>query len=146
MSEYLRPIPVPDENTERFWAAAREHKLSFQQCQHCLHFAHPPVLFCNHCNELDSPSFEFAPVGGIGTIVNWTVMHDAMVVGFDPPWVNVMVEFPEQLNFFYVAILEDGPVPELRIGAEVEVVFTDINDEISLPCFRLRHPQPRSPR
>lgn len=137
MQEYERPIPVPDDMTKGFWAAARQHCLAFQRCQHCQTYAHPPTLFCKGCSELDSPSFEFEPVSGRGRIVNWTVMHDSMVKGFVAPWVNILVEFPEQPNLFYASILEDGVSSDLRIGAEVEVVFHDINDEISLPCFKL---------
>jgi uncharacterized OB-fold protein len=137
VEEYARPIPVPDEITIGFWQAARHHRLAFQRCEHCGNFAHPPVQFCRNCAELDDPKFEFVPISGKGSIVNWTVMHDAMVVGFEPPWVNVLVEFPEQKHLFFVAILQDGVVPGLRIGAGVEVIFTDISEDISLPCFRL---------
>lgn len=138
MKEYERPIPVPDELTAGFWSAAREHRLVFQRCQHCQTYAHPPVLFCKGCGELDDPFFKFEQISGSGKIVNWTVMHDAMVRGFEPPWVNILVEFPEQRHLFYVAILEDGNVPDLKIGANVEVVFHDINEQMSLPCFRLQ--------
>jgi uncharacterized OB-fold protein len=137
MNEYDRPIPVPDELTMEFWAAAREHRLAFQRCKHCQTYAHPPVLFCKGCGELENPSFEFVPVSGRARIVNWTVMHDSMVKGFKPPWVIVLVEFPEQRHLFYVSILEDTDSPKLKIGADVEVIFRDISEEMSLPCCKL---------
>jgi len=137
MTAYERPIPVPDEITAGFWTAARQHRLVFQRCQHCKSYAHPPVLFCKHCGNLDNPSFEFEQISGKGKIVNWTVMHDAMVSGFKPPWTNVLVEFPEQAQLYFVGILDEAKPADLKIGAAVEVVFHDINEEISLPCFRL---------
>lgn len=137
MIEYSRPIPVPDDMTEGFWSAARNHQLAFQRCQHCQTYTHPPVLFCKNCCELDNPEFKFEPVSGLGRIVNWTVMHDAMVKGFVAPWVNVLVEFPEQRHLFYASILEDSISADIKIGARVQVVFNDINDDISLPCFKL---------
>jgi len=137
MKEYERPIPVPDESTKGFWAAAREHRMAFQRCKHCLTYAHPPVLFCKSCGELEHPSFEFAAVAGRAQIVNWTVMHDSMVKGFDPPWVIVLLEFPEQRHLFYVSILEGEDTSRLKIGAAVEMTFRDINAEISLPCCKL---------
>jgi uncharacterized OB-fold protein len=111
--------------------------MAFQRCKYCQTYAHPPVLFCKGCGELENPSFEFVPVSGRARIVNWTVMRDSMVKGFEPPWVIVLVEFPEQRHLFYVSILEGTDLSNLKIGADVEVVFRDISEEISLPCCKL---------
>ena len=136
--KYDRPIPVPDDATSGFWTAARKHRLAFQQCQHCKTFSHPPTQFCKSCSNLDNPLFEFVPVSGKAKIVNWTVMHDSMVKGFEPPWAIVLAEFPEQAQLFYVAMLVESDMRDLKIGAEVDTVFHDINAEISLPCYKLR--------
>jgi uncharacterized OB-fold protein len=139
MSSYEKPLPVPDETTGEFWAQARKHRLVFQRCQHCGTYAHPPVDFCSACHNLTDPSFRFEEVGTRGRIVNWTVMHDKMVRGFedDDPWVNVLVELDEQERLLFMATLEDGRVPGLVVGAPVEVAFRDVTDTVSLPCFRL---------
>jgi len=142
--KYGRPVPVPDEATAEFWAQAREHRLVFQRCQHCGTYAHPPVLFCQSCHNLDEPSFKFEQSNGLGKVVNWTVTHDPMVLGFEPPWVNVLVEMAEQPHLLFAAILEDGPSPQLKIGAPVEVVFRDVTADVSLPYFRLARGQART--
>ncbi len=135
-----RPIPVPDDDTKDFWDAARRHELVIQRCTHCGHFAHPPVEFCPACHRLDAPAFAFEPVSGRGRIVSWTVVHDAMVSGFEgqPPWANVVARLDDQDDLYLMATLEapaDGEV--LTLGAPVEVTFSDVTPEISLPTFRL---------
>jgi hypothetical protein len=66
-------------------------------------------------------------------------MRDVMVKGFeqDQPWVNVLVEMDEQRSLCFVATLEDGLSPDLKLGATVEVVFKDVTPNISLPYFKL---------
>jgi uncharacterized OB-fold protein len=140
LTEYSKPIPIPDEETSPFWKAVRNHELMFQRCQHCGTFAHPPVAFCEHCHNLSDPTFQFEPVDGLGRIVSWTVMWDAMVSGFegDSPWVHALVEMDQQSGLTFTATLEDGPAPGLTIGAPVEVVFRDVTPTVTLPYFRLQ--------
>ena len=35
MADYLKPLPVPEVETEPFWAACKEHRLDIQQCDDC---------------------------------------------------------------------------------------------------------------
>lgn len=139
MTNYTKPIPVPDDDTRGFWEAARKHDFAFQRCQHCGTYAHPPVAFCDHCHNVADPSFAFEAVSGRGKVVNWTVMYDAMVSGFenDVPWVHALVSIDEQPSLTFAATIEDGVSDRLRIGAPVEVVFRDVTDSISIPYFRL---------
>lgn len=139
MGEYAKPIPVPDEETAPFWAAARRHELVFQRCDHCGNYAHPPVRFCCHCHNLAEPSFDFAPISPRGKVLNWTVMCDAMVQGFadEVPWVHVLVSFDDQPNLNFAATLVDGVCDNLKLGAPVEVIFRDVTNGVTLPLFRL---------
>jgi uncharacterized protein len=139
MAEYAKPLPVPDEETAPFWAAARRHELVFQRCHYCGSYAHPPVQFCLHCHNVAEPRFDFAPVSPRGKILNWTIMRDAMVQGFagDVPWVHALVSFDDQPGLTFAATLVDGPSDKLRVGAPVEVIFTDVTDGEALPFFRL---------
>lgn len=141
MSEesYDRPVPEPDEMTAGFWEQTLHDRLAIQRCQHCGTYAHPPVQFCRNCHNLDDPSFQFEPVSGRGVIVSWTVLHDQMVSGFEtePPWVNALVELEEQPGLEFLATLEDGPVPDLVLGAPVEVTFQHVTPHVSLPYFKL---------
>jgi uncharacterized OB-fold protein len=142
VTEYKKPIPIPDDESRPFWEAARLHRLSFQRCQHCGTYAHPPVAFCDHCHNVAMPSFEFEPVSGRGKIVNWTVMREAMVSGFenDVPWIYAEIELDEQEGLTFLANLEDDVsevTDRLAIGAPVEVTFHDITDTATWPYFKL---------
>ena len=138
MSTYDRPIPVPDETTAGFWDGVREHQLRFQRCTHCGHFAHLPVSFCQACHNLADPSFRFQAVSGRGRIVNWTVIHDHMVAGFQgaDPLVHVLVEMDEQADLRFPATLIGDP-SGLALRAPVQVVFREVTDGVTLPYFEL---------
>ena len=137
-TEYKKPIPVPDEKTSGFWEAARQHQLSFQRCNHCGYFFHPPTIYCSNCNAFE-PSFGWTPVSGKGKVKSWVVMYDPLVSGFedDVPWVNVLVQLDEQEDLLFLSGLEDGPNAPIKLGAPVEVTFKDVSPEISIPYFKL---------
>ena len=136
--KYDRPVPVPDEMTAGFWEAVRRHELSFQRCQHCGTYAHPPVSFCLGCHNLARPEFSFEKVSGRGTIVNWTVITDQMVSGFigADPIVHVLVRMDEQEDLLFPATLI-GSTVGLVLGAPVETVIRDVAPGVSLPYFQL---------
>ena len=144
MTDYAKPVPVPDEVTRPFWEAARSHQLHFQRCTHCGTYAHPPTTFCHTCHDVTDPAFEFAPITPRARIVNWTVMYDAMVAGFaeQGPWVHALVAFDDQPDLTFTATLLDGVSDRLELGAPVEVVFDDVTDDVTLPMLRLIQPQP----
>lgn len=139
MADYAKPIPVPDEATEGFWQAAKEHRLAFQRCQHCGYYFHPPAIVCSNCRAYE-PSFAWATVSGRGKVKSWVTYRDALVGGFeaDIPWVNVLVELEEQPGLIFLATLADGAGAPLRHGAPVEVTFRDITPDVTLPMFKLR--------
>ncbi len=137
-SDYQRPIPVPDETTQPFWDAVARHEVAFQRCQHCGRFDHLPVSFCRGCHNVEDPQFAFEVVPGRGTIVNWTVIHDHMVMGFqgEDPLVHVLVRFDVQDDLFFPATLI-GDTSGLALDAPVEVVFQEVTPGVTLPYFQL---------
>ncbi|GAY11619.1 Zn-ribbon domain-containing OB-fold protein [Pseudonocardia sp. N23] len=136
--DYDKPVPVPDEDTAPFWNAARQHDLAFQRCDHCGAFAHPPVAFCLRCNEVTTPSFTFERVEPTARVVNWTLIQDQMVAGFEdePPICWVLGEMTAHPGLFYPAALIDYVESDLQIGAVLDVVFRDVAPMTTLPYFR----------
>jgi uncharacterized OB-fold protein len=138
MSEQNRkPLPAVDDLSLPFWEAAKQHKLVVQRCQECSYFNHPPRLACDACQ---SQQLQFEPVSGQGTIYTFTVMHQPNIAGFEDqiPYINILVELEEQPLLFMVSNLPDSEKDKVRIGGQVEAYFEDVNDEITLPQFRLR--------
>jgi uncharacterized OB-fold protein len=131
-----KPLPAPDELSQPFWEAAKQHRLVMQRCQECGYFNHPPRSACDACQ---SQQLQFGPVSGRGTIYSFTVMHQPNIAGFEDqiPYVNIFVELEEQPLLFMVANLPGSERDKVGIGGRVEVYFEDVNEEITLPQFRL---------
>jgi hypothetical protein len=131
-----RPVPVPDETSAEFWAAAADHRLVIARCARCAEFSHPPSTVCPHCGSTD-PAFGFELVGGSGVIRSWTVMRQSFLPGFDVPFVLVDVELAAQEDLRLIGRLVDGSDAPLRLGAPVRVVFEDIAPGVAVPGFEL---------
>ena len=135
-SQVTRPIPVPDALTKPFWDAAREGVLALQRCQSCGHFQHPPYATCVNCVSID---LQFEPVSGKGSIYAYTIMYHTGDRRFAPavPYASIIVELDDAPGALLAANLFDAPYTAAKVGRRVEVVFERLNDEITLPQFRL---------
>jgi uncharacterized OB-fold protein len=60
-------------------------------------------------------------------------MHPAFL---DVPYATVVVELEEGPRV--MTWLRDVPLAAIRVGLEVEVLFEDVSDEVTLPMFRPR--------
>lgn len=130
-----KPVPVPDELSQPFWDAAREHRLVAQRCAECGYYNHPPRPTCDRCA---SQNLSFAPLSGRGTIYTYTVMHQPNVAGFENeiPYVNIVVELDEQPMLFMVSNLPHSELARIRIGGRVEVWFEERGAELVIAQFR----------
>lgn len=135
-SKVTRPIPVPNEWTQPFWDAAREGVLALQRCQSCGRFQHPPYATCVNCISTD---LRFEPVRGKGTIYSYTIMYHAGDRRFAAaiPYASIIVELDGAPGALLVGNLLDAPYTAAKVGRRVEVVFEKLNDDITLPQFRL---------
>jgi uncharacterized OB-fold protein len=135
-SQVTRPIPVPNEWTKPFWDAAKQGVLALQRCQSCGHFQHPPYATCVNCMSID---LTFEPVQGKGTIYSYSIMYHAGDRRFAAaiPYASIIVELDGAKGALLAGNLLDVPYTEARVGRRVEVVFQQLNDDITLPQFRL---------
>jgi len=135
-SDVTRPIPVPDQYTKPFWDAAKREVLELQRCQSCGHFQHPPYPTCLNCMSID---LKFEPVGGSGTIYAYTYMYHTGDKRFASavPYASIVVELDDAPGALMAANLLGVPHTEAKVGRRVEVVFEPLNDEITLPQFKL---------
>src|ERR1700761_2373509 len=90
-----RPLPLVDDETAFFWAAARQHRLEMQYCDECKKYLHYPRPFCP--GRL-SAEMTPRPLSGRGTVYTFTVTEQA----FHPywadrlPYVLIVVDLEEQ--------------------------------------------------
>ncbi|HLW71560.1 MAG TPA: OB-fold domain-containing protein [Candidatus Binataceae bacterium] len=130
-----KPVPLADELSAPFWAAAREGRLVVQRCV-CGYYNHPPRQVCDQCL---SQELKFVPVSGRGKIYSFTIMHQRDVAGFESeaPFLNLVVELDAQPMLLMVANLPAAERDRVRIGAPVEVQFEDRGGGAVIPQFRL---------
>ncbi len=133
MSDYLKPIPVPSEDSKPHWEGAKRHELCLQRCQECGAFRLPPAPLCPECTAMGG---EWTKVSGRGKVYSFVIFHRAYHKAFekDLPYAVAVIE------------LEDGPrlvsnivgiAPDrIRCDMPVEVTFEDITSDATLPKFR----------
>jgi uncharacterized protein len=134
-----KPTPVPDGRSARYWQAANEGRLEIQRCQACRTYHHPPLTMCTHCHSED---LRHEPVSGNGTIYTFTITYDARTPAFAArqPYAIVWVELDEQPRLRVLANMPDTPLDQVKIGAQVEVLFEEIAPNIKVPQFTLVDP------
>lgn len=133
-----RPVPVPDERSAPYWDFAARGVLALARCGQCGRFAHPPDVVCPRCHHTD-PRFAFEPVEGTGYVRSWTVVRQSFLPGFDVPFVlvDVALDLAKGDDVRLIGRLVDGPDAPLRIEAEVEVTFEQLDDGVAVPAFTL---------
>jgi uncharacterized OB-fold protein/acyl dehydratase len=127
------PRPRPSINRDNaFWfEGAKAHQLLIQRCTGCETLRHPPGPACPSCRSFDWDAVE---ASGRGTVYSFTVNHYPKVPAFDYPLAVGLIELEEGVRV--VANIVDIAPDAIEIGAPVEVVFTDFDDELTLPQFR----------
>jgi len=135
-SKVTRPIPVANDLSKPFWEAAKRGALELQRCQACRRFQHPPYATCVNCMAID---LKFEPVRGQGAIYAYTIMYHAGDKRFASaiPYASIIVELDDAPGALMAGNLLDAPYTEAKVGRRVEVTFEPLNDDITLPQFRL---------
>jgi uncharacterized OB-fold protein len=129
------PLPQPSPLTRFFWDAIRQHRLEILRCDTCGHYVHYPRPICEQCLGTQlSPS----PVSGVGILYSYTAVMQAFHPYFVDklPYVLAVIELPEQAGLRITTAMVDYEEAELRVGLPVEVVFTDVAPDLTLPYFR----------
>jgi len=134
MSNYEKPLPVVEAFNKPYWEAARRHELVIQRCKDCGTFRFYPRPFCIKCWSANT---DWVKLSGRGKVYTYTIVRRASHPAFenDVPYVWACIELEEGVRLGSNII---GCKPEdVKIGLNVEVVFDDVTDEITLPKFRL---------
>ncbi|HEX7736304.1 MAG TPA: OB-fold domain-containing protein [Ktedonobacteraceae bacterium] len=132
-SAYKRPLPVPNEASQPFFAGAREHRLMIQRCSACGAFMWPVHTRCINCLGSD---IGWVQASGQGTLYSFVLMHQVFHPGFasEVPYNIAEVDLAEGLRI--ISNIADCSNDQLRIGMPLEVTFEVLTDEITLPRFK----------
>ena len=132
-STYKKPLPNITPLNQPFWESTKQGVLQFQHCQSCGHTWYPIGPRCPKCL---SDNYEWKPASGRGKVLTYTIFHQVYNAAFkeDVPYNVAIIELEEDVRMFsnIVGISND----EIEVGMEVEVVFEEATDEITIPRFR----------
>jgi uncharacterized OB-fold protein len=132
MADTAKPIPVPNEDSRKFWDACRENKLLLQQCKACGHVRFYPRILCTECGSTETTWIELS---GRGNVYSHTTIHRAPSAAFkaDVPYVLALVSLEEGGRMMTNIV---GCKPEqVAIDMPVKVIFEKYSDEIYVPKF-----------
>jgi uncharacterized OB-fold protein len=129
--------PVVSRDTEFFWEGTAASELRVQRCGECGRLRHPPGPACPACG---STRPEFVVASGRGTVYSYVVHHHPPVPGRTLPIVVALVELAEGVRM--VGELLDADPGGVAIGSPVEVAFVRVDDDLTLPAWRLGAARP----
>jgi uncharacterized OB-fold protein len=124
--------PVVSQDTAFFWAGTARRELRVQRCEKCGRLRHPPGPACPECGSLE---LGHVLAAGTGVVYSYVVHHHPPVPGHECPFVIVLVDLPEGVRMLGELLGADPG--EVRIGAPVRVDFVRVDDELTLPAWRL---------
>lgn len=126
-----RPLPAITEMNSHFWTGGKDGRLHILRCEACGHYIHPYAARCTRCR---SAAIAPVAVSGRGTVVGFTVNHQAWLPGVAVPYVVAIVQLEEQSDLRLMTNLPRTPLEAVRVGLAVKVYFEQDGD-IFVPLF-----------
>ncbi|HEX6340645.1 bifunctional MaoC family dehydratase N-terminal/OB-fold nucleic acid binding domain-containing protein [Umezawaea sp.] len=127
----IRPATTLD--TEYFWEGTALGELRIQRCGGCGLLRHPPGPMCPECGAT-KPTHLVSD--GVGEVYSYVVHHHPRVPGRETPFVVALVELDEGVRM--LGELTGIAPDDVRVGLPVEVVFTRVDDDLTMPSWRPR--------
>jgi uncharacterized OB-fold protein len=130
-----KPLPTIQPEWENYWAKAKQHELWLMRCNDCHKAYFYPRAICPNCFSRNTEWFQSS---GKGSLYAFAIVHRAPMPAFrdDTPYVVAYIELEDGVRF-PTNLVDIEPDPEhVKIGMACEVVFEDINDNITLPKFK----------
>ncbi len=131
---HIKPLPMPDADSEAYWRGIREGKLLLQHCKQCGHVQFYQQAICRECG---SEHLEHRPASGRGTVHSFSVVYRAPGPAFkhDTPYAVLLVELAEGPRMISSFVGDDPLV--VTFDMPVELVCEPVGDTgVVLPRFR----------
>ena len=130
----MPPQPVPDVDSEGFWAATAVGRLALCRCESCGLWMQPPLARCRAC---DGPT-SFQDVAGTGTVYSFIVVRQPSVPGYldDLPYVVALVDLDEQRRLRLPARIVGAAPEDVHIGQRVRAALVALpGGNYTVPVF-----------
>lgn len=126
---------TPDVFTTPFWEATAQHRLVVPRCTTCGTYRFPPSAFCYVCRTQE---VEWVEQPGRGTLYSYTVAWHPLLpdVSDSVPYIPAVVELPDTGGVRLIANLIEVRPSEVRIGMDLELVWRDVHDDVTVATFR----------
>ncbi|WP_237047810.1 bifunctional MaoC family dehydratase N-terminal/OB-fold nucleic acid binding domain-containing protein [Lentzea guizhouensis] len=121
--------PSVNRDTEYFWEGTKQGELRIQRCGGCGLLRHPPGPMCPECGATKP---KYLVSDGRGIVYSYVVHHHPQVPGKQTPFVIALVELDEGVRMLGELDGEPG------VGLPVEVVFTEVDDDLTMFGWRPR--------
>ncbi len=133
MKEYNKPLPVPSLWSKPFWEGCKRHELLIQKCNDCGKRIFYPKLYCPDCL---SANIGWEKASGRGKIYTYPIAHSYVPTEFADtvPYVLAVIKLEEGVQM--LSNIVGCQSEQVKCDMEVEVVFEDVTDEITLPKFK----------
>ena len=119
-------------DTEPFWRAAKEHRLTACQCASCGHFRMPPTSFCPQCQSSEK---NWPDLPGTGSIFSFAICSTNPATGEPYVYVPAVVSLDGTDDARLVTNLAGINAENVKIGMKVIVDWNPIQQGWSLPIF-----------
>jgi uncharacterized OB-fold protein len=124
--------PVRNRDTNFFWEGTAAGELRIQSCNACGLLRHPPGPLCPSCHAADRG---YVVSSGRGRVYSFVTHHAPQVPGKQLPLLLAVVELEEGVRM--VGEVRGAAEGEVDVGTPVQVDFERIDDELTLPVWRV---------
>ncbi|GHO87465.1 Zn-ribbon domain-containing OB-fold protein [Dictyobacter formicarum] len=122
-----------DSDSRPYWDGLAQGELRIQRCASCSKAVFYPRSLCPHCH---AATLNWIVATGRGSIYSYTVVHQAYgAFATATPFVVALIELEEGVRL--MSRLVDPPHERIQIGAPVQVVFQNVDENLTLPYFRI---------
>jgi hypothetical protein len=131
-----RPLPqFPEPDTEPFWNATKEHRLTYQTCDDCDGVIFYPRRHCTACGSINTTWRESK---GEGAVYTYSVIMMSRHPAFAHlgPYAIGYVDLDEGFRIMTNIVGVGDPTKDIQCGMRVRLRWEDQGEgEVSLPMF-----------
>ena len=127
-----RPLPQADHVSKRYWEAAADGKVLYQECPKCGHRQFYPRAMCTAC----AAEPEWREASGQGEVHTFTIIRQNWAKPYRDmlPYVVAMVELDEGVKM--MTNITDCDAESVHIGMRVEAHTVKVEDGLGIPFWR----------
>jgi uncharacterized OB-fold protein len=131
-----RPQPrFPEQDSQPFWDATKDHRLTYQTCNKCNTVIFYPRRHCTSCGSLETT---WNTSKGEGVVYTFSVIMQSRNPAFKDlgPYALAFVDLDEGFRIMTNVVGVGDPTKDIQCGMRVKVHWQDQGEGgVSLPMF-----------